>query len=459
MTKCIVYWGLLSCAISAFAEEKPEPNHIELVFSNEDKLLGSTSSGSSKEIDWTSPLLAEPAELKLDELMYWQRRTSATPVPDNHTARLEMNKGGVLYGKLQSINSNHDVTLDTDYAGALTVKRSMIRTLTLTKLNETFYQGPTNLKDWKTLNKNAWSLGPKGLQSSQAGTLTRTLPFPKNRFQINMKLSWDSSLDFDLIFLSSNIHSHYPENSYRLNFNRSRIDLSKNWVDENGKGQDFNFLPTARPIAFQNSEEADVSIFVDRESGEISLSVNGEKVGGWIDVSPKQGKMGDGLHLISSDYSLSIQKLSVKSWDGLLEESQSTQTRISDKQTKEGYQLINLRNSDSLIAKVKNVEGDLVNVLTPYGDLAVPLSRMKNIALRPLVDLEYDEAILRDGDVLGHYPNGDTLTFQLLEFTGNRAKVTSQNFGETEIDLSIFPHIDFNLYTEHIMQLRRKQNQ
>jgi len=459
MTRFIVFFGFITSSLITFSQEKPVANQVELVFTNNDKLRGSTHTGSSTELNWESPLLAHPAELKLNELMYWQQSGPATPIPDDHTARLEMNKGGVLYGKLKSINENHDVALETDYAGPLTVKRSMVRTLTLTKIHETLYQGPNTMAEWQTSNEKAWSIGPKGLKSSSAGTLTRSLPFPKNRFQINTKLTWDNALNFEIIFLSSDINSHYPENCYRVHFNRSRIELSKNWVDKNGKSHDFNFQPSVISTTIRNSEKAEITLFVNREDGQIRIAVNGENIGGWHDAIPRQGQMGDGIHLISSDFPLGIQTLSLTSWDGLLEDPiqlNAERPSISQKQIEDGYQLINLRNNDSLIAKVQAVEDGKVNAITPHGELSVPVSRMKNIALRP--DFIYDEAILRNGDVLGHYPNGDTLTFQLLEFQGTKAKITSQNFGETEIDLSIFPHIDFNLYTEHIRQLRRKQN-
>lgn len=470
MTRFLIFLGMLCFPFSVAAQGKiGTKNTVDLVFSNQDMLKGFATKGTANDLTWESPLLARPAELELSEVLYWEQTSPVTALPDDHTARLELNssndRGSVIFGKLVGISENHDVTLETSYAGTLTVKRPFISTLTLLKRTSTYYSGPQRLESWHTFGDSRWSLDSRGLTSPRQGAIARDLPFPNDLFELTLELSWESFLNPELKILTSDSSNLTPDNHYRLKFEHRHIILAKHWIDEAGELNEFVFPNSVsiRNTGLRDRESAEFTISMNRGTGEIKLSVDGTTIGGWVDQNPQQGRFGNGFQIMSGSLPLTIGSIQLTSWDGLLESSvrdpEVRRPTISKDEQAAGFQAIGLRNGDSITAKVKTIEDGQIQLQTPFGGVSVPTDRMKNIALRPLKEEpvpEYDEAKREAGDVSARFPSGDSLVFQLRSFNGTKAQIYSQYFGNAEIDLSVFSSIDFNLYTEHIRQLRRK---
>ena len=441
----------LLCVTSALAQD------VTLTFRNGDNMTGTVVGGAQDVVQFSADFLEAPASLRSSGLLHWEQTEMAKPLPEGHAAEVRFNKGGVLYGSLVGLEAD-SVRLKTSYAGDLILPRAMIRTLTMSQRGRPVYQGPTPLSSWTGL-EGVWTTGGASISSKGAATLARSVDFPQDRFSVQFSLEWQNSPQMAVLLLADSVETGDPENTFEFSIKGNRAILHKLLVDETGRQQRLQIGEHALPIFRDRLTRGEFRLDINRESGEVIFIFNKEVQAEWLDPDPARGTFGRGMILQSFNDPLQLSSLSVREWDGAVAQASTTLPlllEMTEEQKEAGYQHITLRNGDVITGKVQSLDTEQVTISTLDGELEVPLSRMNSVALRALRENEYDEAIRLKGDVTGHYPDGQTLTFQIKSIEGLNALVFSQNFGETSIDLSVFSRVDFNLYDPVLIAKRKK---
>ena len=433
---------------------------VLLTFQNGDTLAGNLQSGTGDSLTLEAEFLKKPAKLRTNGLLHLEQTSTAQLLPSGHTAEVTFNKGGIIYGALAQLEED-SLTLQTGYAGEVTLPRAMIRTLTISRQGRSIYQGPSPLESWNTL-EGVWEKEVSGISSKGAAAIAREVSFPDDRFSLEWTLAWTNSPQMALMFLTDTTESASPANCFELSLRGNRAVLHKIKVTEQGRQQRVQIGETVLPIFRQRLMQADLKLDLDRISGDILFHLNGVQLARWSDPDPKGTFPGSGLLLQAYNQEMTVLSLAVREWDGSTDRSDTRPdlpVSITEDEQSRGFQQITLRNGDIVIGKVDQLDTNAVTLTTDEGVVVVPLQRMTSVALRGLRENEYDEAIRLKGDVTGHYPNGESLTFQLKSLDGMKAQAFSQNFGDTEIDLRVFTKIDFNLYDPELIAARRRSSE
>ena len=106
------------------------------------------------------------------------------------------------------------------------------------------------------------------------------------------------------------------------------------------------------------------------------------------------------------------------------------------------------------------IEGGKVKLKTKFGDMELPVSRLRSLPLRGKKEKEdytlglYEKPKRYNGDVRAWFADGTRVTFQLESAGEGRLKGYAQAFGQVDFDAKAFSRIEFNLYDPELDELR-----
>ena len=146
---------ILLVATVARADDKPAAaSEYSLIWQGGQQLPGSLLSADHQQLSWSSPLFQQPLQIRMDVLSAIQ--FPATPVPaavDGNLFRLQLRGGDVLLGQVTAL-SDQQLELQDAHCGTLQIPISEISVLQRLQLGSGIYfNGPTGLQDWKTVNQ------------------------------------------------------------------------------------------------------------------------------------------------------------------------------------------------------------------------------------------------------------------------------------------------------------------
>jgi hypothetical protein len=113
---------------------------------------------------------------------------------------------------------------------------------------------------------------------------------------------------------------------------------------------------------------------------------------------------------------------------------------------------IRLRNNDHVEGEMLGIENGKVKLKTKFGDMNLPVSRLRSFPLRTKEQRKdfklglYEQPKRRNGDIRAWFADGSHVTFRLDAAGDGRLKGYSQTFGNAEFDTTAFSRIEFNLY-------------
>jgi hypothetical protein len=121
---------------------------------------------------------------------------------------------------------------------------------------------------------------------------------------------------------------------------------------------------------------------------------------------------------------------------------------------------IRLRNNDQIAGELLGIENGKVKLKTAFGDVSLPVARLRTFALHTKEQREnpeiYQLPIRRNGDVRAWFPDGSSVTFRLLDAGGGKLTGDSQTFGNASFEQKAFARIEFNLYEPDYDELRNR---
>lgn len=457
---------LLSAGPSSFGDT-PAGGSIRFATPDKDKLTGAISEIGKDEIIWNSPLLEKPSPFLLNRVV---EITQSAVTPDseaNHETVVTLTNGDTLHGQLSSV-TDQTIELNTWYAGKISLNRLMVESVKVIDRPKIFFRGPDSLDGWtRTGNQkdHAWTYEDGRFVSHAAGGISRDLNLPEV-CKVSFDLHWKSRLRLRLISCSDSIDQEAPPNAFELVIQQRYLYLRKRWRADNRSEQNI-IGPSQNVSEFMENEKARIEFCIDRKNGVFNLIVDGKSVGIWNDNEPKVGTMGGGLHFITEDNNggVSISRIEITPWDGVVEqvpdpedpnlaERQAAEEREKKEKEAAGGRMT-LRNGDTLAGEVLGIHDGLMKVKTAFTEIDLPISRLKNISLKPV---SQETAMLKNGDVRAWFPDGSRVIFRLDSSTADTLTGFSQNFGTATFRRSAFSRIEFNLYSPEFQALRGEKS-
>ena len=208
----------------------------------------------------------------------------------------------------------------------------------------------------------------------------------------------------------------------------------------------------------------------------MALLIDGELNEVWMDPNMKEGRFGTALHFIAmNSLPTRVSKIAVKPWDGEIDAAPNNmmgrgrlRARINppapkpskEDEDEKNKNLMKLANGDSITGEVNKIENGIASLKTPLGELSIPVSRLRTLALK---QLGKSEPKIENGDIRVGFADGSSLVFKLEKVENGKIIGSNQTFGinserGTEaFDMSTISRIEFNLYEEDYKNIRNQE--
>lgn len=427
-----------------------------LTFADKTRISGTPKAvdGENKLLTINSPSLQGETTLKTNKLLEMTLTGDPKAFESDHYALATISNHhrdshlDSIRGRLIHLDDK-TITLDTWYAGKLTLRRSMVRSLDIFNQSPSFYDGPNGPEGWVASDgdvEKSWTFKNRSMISKSRTGIARQIDIP-DRAKISFTAEWKTSPYFRILFLSNDGSLDYPSSGYALNINRTYLSLFRN--EPRARNTDV-IGEQIRNI--REAEMAEFTIFLDRsKEGTSAVYIDKMQIGTWdgIDDTALEGNW---LHFVpqQSGNAIKFSNISVSQWDGTLPpavlktENEDGEDLEAEKEL-EG-QKIHLANGDVVIGNILKIEKDMVFLSTSFGDVRVPVKRMRSVGLSK----ETDEVRMEPGDIRAWFHEGGYITIKLKSLDDKTIKGYSQVYGDAEFDINAFSRLEFNIWRREL---------
>ncbi len=435
-------------------EEAPakvaEPKPSILTFADKSRITGFPKSidAAKKQVTLDSPSLSGDTQLKTNKLLEMTLNGKPEDFESDHYALATIEKHfkdphmDTIRGRLVNLDDK-TITLDTWYAGRLVLKRSMVRSLDIFNKSPSFYSGPDGPEGWVSaggdINKN-WTFKNRSMISKTKSGIARQVGIP-DKAKISFTANWRGNPYFRILFFSEDGKDDYPSIGYSLNIQRTYLSLYRN----SAKARN-NDIISESIRNLMNAETAEFTIYLDRSKDGINaIYIDDKEIGTWTGVDDTTFK-GKWIHFVpQNENPTKFSNITIAQWDGNL----PIETTAKEDDTEKGPQPeelegqeIRLANGDVVIGSVNTIDKGMAVLSTSFGDVGIPINRMRSVALSDNVD----EPKMETGDVRAWFHEGGYVTLKLKSLNEKTVKGYSQVWGDAEFDLNAFSRIEFNIW-------------
>lgn len=431
-------------------------------FANNDVLTGSPESISPERLLWNSPLLGRPSSFFTDKILDISLTPTLPELDHDHETTITLTNGDTIRGQLASV-TDEIVSLDTWFAGRLNFNRLMVSGVIIEQRAAFLYRGPSGMDGWdQSADPPVWKYHRSAFRSSGSGGIARAEVLP-DECSVSFDTAWrGDSIRLRVIVFSDDTSTDNPSSGYELSFQRGGIHL------RNCKTQ--SFLGSAQSRLLMEADKARIEIRASAKNNRVALFINDQIVEVWNDPDAGRVNAGRSLHFISgSTLPLRISNIGVARWDGVLDQMPEPRPGMNRRFGIPGIQMMDgeaepadaekpdenrmeLANGDSLAGEVTTIEDGMITVDSPLGEIKLPVSRLRTVALKPV---EAERSKRRNGDVRAWFPDGSSIVFRLEASDDETLTGSSQNFGTATFKTAAFNRIEFNIYSPEYEDLRR----
>lgn len=399
-----------------------------LLFKNGDKLHGTMQRfDGDGSIYWAHPDIVDPIRIKSSNVngVFLGQRS----VAQQGGTYVVLTNGDTLYGKIASLDDD-ELMLETWYGGMMTIKRSMLSSITPGNVRNALYSGPGNIAEWQQTGTSKWIVENERLVGN--GTIGRDVGLPE---MANIQFDLDCNpgeLNLQVMLYAKQMH-RYGSDCYLLEINGLHIKLSR--FTANGG---MNSLGEKQVPSLRKNKRVVIQLNVDKENRQFHLFINGKHIEGFVDSQMFIGR-GTAIvfHSDAKKSNFSIGNISVAEWDGSV--------TGSDIGELSGQDLIEFVNRDKVSGTMSTITGDTAKFHTPYATMDIPIERIGAIYFGARTS---ERARRYAGDVELFFPNRQRLTIKVRKLEDDRLEGFSENFGDLTLNLYAFVGMRFNLY-EH----------
>lgn len=440
------------------AKEPVAPKPSILTFADKSRITGFAKGidSTKSELTLESPSLLDETRLKTDQLLELTLNGTPQEIESDHYVLATIKKHfrdphmDTIRGRLVALDDD-TITLETWYAGQLTLKRSMVQSLDIFGQAPSFYNGPNGPEGWVAAGGDLdkyWTFKNRSMISKDRSGIARKIEIPE-KAKITFTADWRSSPYFRILLFSNDGSQDYPGTGYSLNVNRTYLTLYRN-VD-NGRN---NGVISESIRNLINAESAEFTIYLDRsKQGTNAVYIDDQEIGNWTGVDDTVLN-GEWIHFIPQNPTpMKFSNISVAQWDGQLptkpEEAKDADNGVPKPAALPG-QKIHLANGDVIIGTVSTIDDGMAKLKTGFGDIGVPVRLMRSVAL-PEIE---DQVRMETNDVRAWFHEGGYVTIKLKSLDEKTIKGYSQVWGDAEFDLNAFSRIEFNIWEQDLNALR-----
>lgn len=424
-----------------------QPLEGRVFLRNGDKLRGNAIHlHSSQQLDFESAALQEHTSFPTEKIIALKLAENTLTKSEKTLARIKINNrynqayGDIIIGYLKEL-TEEQITLDTSYAGVISINRSMVSSFTLTGHKAGAFYGPNSMNEWLPPHpKNSWTLKDGSLSSQHSHSIIGKDLTLQGSSHISFDLSFDTTFRLSLMLFSDQPTSLNPSFGCEITLNQSYADLSLkgNAIDQR-LANNGNFKKNYNKGIANN--QAKIDIFTDAKQGLYRIYID-DQAAAIIQAPPLEVDESRGGFSFINDHAraIKIKNISIEPWSGNLP---STDEDVAESAAPHN---ITLNNGDKINGTLGKISDDTILIETEYTPIRVPTERIRSF------DLENSgvQPIMKEGDVLLSLLNGGRITLQPTSITKETITGYGQAFGDLELDLSEVHRIDFNIYDDSL---------
>jgi len=415
-------------------------NNDLILFFNHDRLAGHLKTIENHNLIWHHNDCKNNMKFPQKEIRYIGLTNKNRTIPNStNNTIVKLINTDTIYGNIIEI-SQTNLTIDTWYAGQLTIPRKFIKTIDIGRIQDkSIYTGPNNIKNWKIQKgkKNSWTIKNHTLTNKRERSIIGTNVTLPDCSRIDFVASWENEVNFNFLFYTDKLNK-FTCNSYLINVNYNQIYLKSN--SSNGRTKQLLSMSNTK---LGNTSSASFSIFTDKKNKRVTIMVNGKLSKTWQEnsKSPFAGK-GTSIMIHNGSYcKLEIKNIVISNWDGKL--PKRAELNIQDKTETD----IAILNTGAIInGSVITLKDKKLILQTPYGTLNIPQKRISSLTFKK--DTTTKTIKTNNNEIIAYYRNKKlghiTLNNQLL--TNNTFKINSPIFKNAEFKLEAFQLLKLNIH-------------
>jgi len=391
-----------------------------------------------------------------------KEKNDETSLVINHRDK-QKGLNGMIKGNFSYID-DETVTLNTSYAGEITIKKKFITRMEIDSKEGYLYYGPNSLDEWHDhSSEQGWKFQHNALISGEnIGNIAKNIGIPEAAI-LSFDLSWKDDEVISLYFYSSDHEMSRPDHYYQLTIQRGNPSMIKYTggrrvshltSEKRNRGRFNNFRQIPRNNVNNRKFHANYTLYMNKAKGIFHVYKDGIKQDTFTDHKVDMKNFGSALHLVSSRKTpIRIKNLRLARWSGHVP---STVDKEKFTKFKGKGERILLKNGDMLLANIGQIKDGKLQVKTPYAPLRIPIVRMRTIDLLNSEDKE--EPIMNIGDIKCWFADKGWIILQPISIKDNILTAYHQALGENQFDLNIFKKIDFNIYDKSANSNRRQDS-
>ncbi len=345
--------------------------------------------------------------------------------------RVMLTNDDVVRGTIVSLDSE-SLVLDTWYAGSMTIRRAMVRSLQPSVAVATsVYEGPTAPDEWRVgEGERGWAFRNGALYANSSGAVGRDVKLP-DRARIEFDVAWRNQPYFQVAVYTDNLEALYG-NCYVVQISGNSVYLQRSVRN--------NFQHMGGGVNIENWRrrvKAHITLLVDKPKKTFALLVDDELVKQWTDPNEFAGR-GTGMVFYSQGQGvMRFNNIVVTEWSGEWGNSEPAPVPAED--------AIRFINNDKVSGQLKTIAKTQVTFVTPFATLDVPLERVAEIQF---AGDHAERARRQAGDLRAVFQDGGSVTVALEKLDEQTMTGNSENFGQRTFARDAFRELVFNVYDE-----------
>ena len=359
------------------------------------------------------------------------------------SCRVFLASGDTLTGNLVACDHNA-LTLQTWYAGQLTLPRGSLQTLAFIPRAPAQFDGITSMDGWTQGSNSAfagetgnWVYRNGAFYASKPASIARNLNLP-DVAEIQFDLAWKGSLNLAVALYTDSLQpilltakERAPDfgGFYSLRFNDSTfIDMWPIKKIERLRPLGQLFIPS-----LNNKDRLHVNLRVSKPQHKFALYLDDTPVKEWDDPEGFIGE-GTGVRFVQNAGSiLKLSNLRVTEWDGVFEAATSTETDT----THDAY---SIKNHPRATCSVESIASGKLTATTTNGPVEIPIDEVSSI---DFAHHAVEPSQAHGATVRAVFVQGGTMTFTLESWRPNEMIVRSPDFGKAKINPAAFSRLQF----------------
>jgi hypothetical protein len=424
-----------------------------LFFRDGDMLYGKLLSiDPGQSVRWQHPDDSEAIEFKPDGIAKIEfSPLKTTAVQSNSTCRVYFGNGDTLEGNLVSC-SRDSLTLDTWYAGRLTIQRTSaqdpVQTIAFMPRQPAIFEGPTGLEGWTQGNPVAafamesgqWIYRHGAFYANKNASIARDLKLP-DRSEIQFDMAWKGQFNLAValytdslqpILLTAKDQGPAFGAFYSLRIQSPYlIDLTPI-----SKGEPSRSLGELIVPSLSNRDRAHIDLRVSKPEHRVVLFLDGVMIKQWT-APTGFTPQGAGLRFVQNAMgSIKFSHLRVAPWNGVLEEAPEASADPT-------HDLVSLESGAKTSGLIQTIDNGQISIQTADGGATkVPLLKVSAI---DFASVTTEAPKIAQGSLRATFARGGFITINLLSWRPDGIQVSSPLFGKATFDPAAFTRLQFVL--------------